>query len=1231
MSLFVNSNDNNFYGKVCNELERARLREPEACHFIEFQPTGAAIVKLDGNQDSSALARIWNGAQEEIKKVDTSLYENPKNISSLANLEGMFRTFNKVRFDFETVALTSRDNEKYRPEFMHKTLDKIESTIFEILEKVAYDAESWKQLVQNENSILNAAIRGNKKELIFSLIENGADLNAFDAYGNTALIFACTTGDTELASALIEKGADVNKKNKAGASALHKAVAKGCHGIVQLLLQHGADVNVEAKNHNSPLITACRKEHFEIAKTLLAHGADVNSALIKAARNGRLDTVQLLLEYPKTLSSNKAQRAFEEACYYGHLDIYIVLFAAFLTQGIDLQAQKQIIMSSFHRACASKHTHVVEWFLDHGVAPQINSEDKDGDTALYIASDRRRAKTVVLLIARGADVNKKDKKGFSALHIACKENRPDIVEELLKRDGIEVDSQSDDGDFPLLAASSVGSLEMVKALFAKGANINKKNKNDHTLLHYAVWSDYSFDETKWLVENGAHIDAEMDDGNTPLLRACQVMTTADVRKTVHFLLDKGADINKQNRKGDTALSLALEKGDRKLIARLIVKNIKESYFFKFKNGTTPLHTLFSNSHLVDAEQFADLFFRLGSKCDITCKDKRGRTPLQCLPTENSVNPILLKILTRIAKRDVAKYTHLLSTPGFVPPSSLDIILFQNDKIKAHTIARQLTAEQFVERCKELEKIYPKTPVLEFFFESFIRSPVLDQPPLPQGHIKALFSYLRTKMDVAPKSVPQGCLYQLTPYYMLYTLNHDSAKSILLEIFQNFKNFNQGVSNFSTFVKDPKLLLEPVDGQSEINPLEVAFLYGSISLARALATVMTKKEFRAFAEKLKKTYRKSHVHVNEFLFNTEFNLSTGHMQKGVPVIPPKPEGVEVRDLRTFFNKINFTNPQAPLYFAPKEHGLNADPAVLSKVMNDFIEKVEKRIAYLGTPPKGTDALKVFYQIIENAVTNVIKKLQTVEDARYQAQTIIDFLKDIALCGGKIFTISIEIFHRVVHGIDSNYDNKLLFSLGDLRSFLARDVIPEGPHNVHDYNKFIKAKGKTLGIPGSVEGARYNDICQGSEGYNPDHSEKKFKNRYVPWAVAQWLQPQFATDPVLREKYTAWWKLNAPKEWGRDKYEPIKRKLSQLQEQGASKAEIEKFLDNHEIGQADIEDARTHAFIEQEVYEDIGENSFKEFYFINSLMKLGILTKIGLKYKPEPKPQQVDRGCSYPLFY
>jgi ankyrin repeat protein len=138
-------------------------------------------------------------------------------------------------------------------------------------------------------------------EYMVLLIRAGADLEATDPDGNNALTFAVWR----------EKPAEVDVLRKAGCTEqrikqldLFQAAQSGDAQKVAKLLEAGADVDGGTPGHNTTaLMIAARAGHLAVVQTLLTAGADANAqdrgeevALNEAAFEGHLDVVKTLIE-----------------------------------------------------------------------------------------------------------------------------------------------------------------------------------------------------------------------------------------------------------------------------------------------------------------------------------------------------------------------------------------------------------------------------------------------------------------------------------------------------------------------------------------------------------------------------------------------------------------------------------------------------------------------------------------------------------------------------------------------------------------------------------------------------------------------------------------------------------------------------------------------------------------------------------------------------------------------
>ena len=140
--------------------------------------------------------------------------------------------------------------------------------------------------------------------LLQSLIDHGADVKARGAKEMTALMHAAMIDDPKSVARLIAAGSEVNARDAAGWTALMHANRRksGFPEVVKLLIKHRADVNAAHKHGGTALMIAAYNCHPRAAKLLIDSGADVNAKdksgwtpLICAAKGGSEPTVDLLI------------------------------------------------------------------------------------------------------------------------------------------------------------------------------------------------------------------------------------------------------------------------------------------------------------------------------------------------------------------------------------------------------------------------------------------------------------------------------------------------------------------------------------------------------------------------------------------------------------------------------------------------------------------------------------------------------------------------------------------------------------------------------------------------------------------------------------------------------------------------------------------------------------------------------------------------------------------------
>ena len=162
-----------------------------------------------------------------------------------------------------------------------------------------------------------------------------------------------------------------------------------------------------------------------------------------------------------------------------------------------------------------------------------------------------RPEVVEKLLARGFDPNTPNEKGSAALLVAIESESPKSALVLAKHPQTHVNATNSHGETPLMLAAISNQLELAKVLIERGADVNKPG---WTPLHYASTRGHR-QMMRLLLNNDAYIDAETDNGTTPLMMAAYYASPLAVK----LLLEEGADPTLVNSANVSALDMALSK------------------------------------------------------------------------------------------------------------------------------------------------------------------------------------------------------------------------------------------------------------------------------------------------------------------------------------------------------------------------------------------------------------------------------------------------------------------------------------------------------------------------------------------------------------------------------------------------------------------------------------------------------------------------------------------------
>jgi len=284
------------------------------------------------------------------------------------------------------------------------------------------------------------AIQDRRLQAVHHLLASGADPNAAESDGMTALMLAAANGQLETMDALIQRGADVNARQDRDKTPLYWAASKGQLEAAKFLMDHGAWVSDpdNTRRDKTPLMCAAERGDLSMVQYLVDQGADIND------------------------QGNRSKTAFCWATASGQYAVSVYL----LEQGATIRTR------------GSELGRMLVWAIQDG-----------------------RSDLAVRLIAAGAPVNQPERpswpKGPTVLMLAARRGDVAVVQALLAK-GADVNHATEwsrdgysGGNTALMAAAASGKAEVVKLLVEAGAQVMVRNRHGKTAGHYtksqAAW------------------------------------------------------------------------------------------------------------------------------------------------------------------------------------------------------------------------------------------------------------------------------------------------------------------------------------------------------------------------------------------------------------------------------------------------------------------------------------------------------------------------------------------------------------------------------------------------------------------------------------------------------------------------------------------------------------------------------------------------------------------------
>ncbi|MCY3945094.1 MAG: ankyrin repeat domain-containing protein [Anaerolineaceae bacterium] len=383
----------------------------------------------------------------------------------------------------------------------------------------------------NSCALLTRAAHDGDLAAVQGLLAAGANVNADDAFGRSALHEAAFWGHERILDHLLRAGADVEARDAAGRTPLDEVILSGDAESILLLIEAGTGLDLSDPAFRPLMIDAAATGNNDLLDKILASNHDVNwrdadgrTALAAAAESGQFATLKHLIALGADVQlTDKAGRTpLMLAAARGQAGMLRELLKA----GADVNRHDHAGDSALTLAAANgQATGVAGLLLVTEVrypALQVtpvdihHSRPDSGRNALHLAAAAGHADVVAMLLLGDADSDAQDAQGLTARQLAMAAGHDQVVTYLNMAEtenppGAPSPRQNIDLGPDMLASSLRGDLAKVERLLGDGAPVQVFDSEGLTPLMLAARGGHR-DVALRLLLAGAHPDTRENTG-----------------------------------------------------------------------------------------------------------------------------------------------------------------------------------------------------------------------------------------------------------------------------------------------------------------------------------------------------------------------------------------------------------------------------------------------------------------------------------------------------------------------------------------------------------------------------------------------------------------------------------------------------------------------------------------------------------------------------------------------
>ncbi len=363
------------------------------------------------------------------------------------------------------------------------------------------------KLNNNKETCLQTGARfGAFQSVVYGLEQEKLDPNLPDHENNTLLHFAYIGNNPVLIDFLIKRYLMVSTKNKSGNTPFHKACTSG---------------SIKSIEYHKNNLTPPWNEKNDSGFTPLQCAAWSNQT-------------KLLQEYPDLCQVDLNDLNFQKVAFlHGHLELIRFLVKSKFFNPVN---KHDLLLFPI----TNGHLHVVKYLVEiFKLNPIFKTQET---TPIHTAALLKQTDILLYFLACNPSYSKAtDVRNRTLLHMICQTNHVQMAKTLIEQYEIDPDSTCFNLVSPLHEACIHGKKEMVQLLLSQKVQINNKDINGNTPLHYLAthWPE-KVDILNLLIEAGAKINLLNNEKMSPM-RCAFISKPDQARDFILILLEKGAN------------------------------------------------------------------------------------------------------------------------------------------------------------------------------------------------------------------------------------------------------------------------------------------------------------------------------------------------------------------------------------------------------------------------------------------------------------------------------------------------------------------------------------------------------------------------------------------------------------------------------------------------------------------------------------------------------------------